>query len=98
MSARPLATAKRIATKGLSFRIARDSGTFPPPDVANAFFRCGYDDLPDATVLEWKPFHLADAEYDALFARWRSRHPEAAVRRLRVRGPDFSKWFTRALA
>ena len=92
-----LQEAKRIATEGLSFTIPADSGLFPPRDVANAFFACGYDDLPREQVLEWEPFALTADEYRYLLEWWRAGHPGSRVARLGVRGADFSRWFTAAI-
>ena len=92
-----LRQAKRIATRGLSFRIPAEAGLFPPRDVANSFFACGYDDLPDEEVLEWEPLELSEDEYRALFEWWQVTHPEARVERLGSRGPGFSRWFSKAI-
>jgi hypothetical protein len=97
MAISSLEQAKRIASDGLTFRIPAERGLFPPRDVANAFFACGYDDLPGEDVLEWEPFDLSEEDYDALLAWWRSIHREARVERLGVDGADFSRWFTRAV-
>ncbi|GMU20106.1 MAG: hypothetical protein AMXMBFR13_02060 [Phycisphaerae bacterium] len=97
MASSVLPLAKRIVTKGLSFRIPEERGVFPPRDVANAFFACGYDDLPEEEVLEWEPFELSEGEYRALLAWWQVTHPGARVDRLSVRGSDFSRWFTAAI-
>jgi hypothetical protein len=93
----PLEEAKRIAAGGLSFRIPAGQGLFPPRDVANAFFGCGYDDLPRDDVLEWEPFSLSAEDFDALLGWWRLTHPEARVDRLGVVGADFSRWFSQAV-
>ena len=93
----PVQTAKRVARAGLSFRIIAEHGVFPPRDVLNAFFACGYDDAPRGRVLKWKPFSLTASEYDDLLEWWRSSHPAARVDRMRVRGANFSRWFTRAI-
>jgi hypothetical protein len=94
MAPSPFEQAKRIASDGLSFRISAENDLFPPRDVANAFFGCGYDDLPGEDVLEWEPFHLSEEEYVALLAWWRSMRPEARVERLGVNAADFSRWFS----
>ena len=101
MRAMPLDEAKRIATGGLSFQIVAESGLFPPRDVLNAFFNCGYDDensddVAEEGVLRWEPFALSPEEFDELCRWWREGHPEARTDGLSVRGADFSEWFTRA--
>jgi len=97
MAPLPFEEAKRIVTDGLSFRIPAERGLFPPRDVANAFFGCGYDDRPGEQILEWAPFCLSEEEYAALLAWWRSAHHGARVERLGVDGADFSRWFSRAV-
>jgi hypothetical protein len=89
-----LEQAKRITTEGLSFRIPEERGLFPPRDVANAFFACGYDDRPQEQVLEWAPFELSEDQYQTLLEWWQATHPGTRVDRLGVRGPDFSAWFS----
>ncbi len=97
MNPKPLDQAKHIATVGLTFRIPAEWGLFPPRDVANAFFGCGYDDLPDGNVLEWKPFGLPADDYAALLTWWQSVHPAARVERLGLDdGAEFPRWFARA--
>jgi hypothetical protein len=97
MTRYPLREAKRIASQGLSFQIPANAGCFPPRDVPNAFFACGYDDLPNRGILDWKPFRLSESEYQALLAWWQLSHPEARAARLRLRGSDFSRWFSHAI-
>jgi hypothetical protein len=92
-----LERAMHIAATGLTFRIAESSKLFPPRDIANAFFACGYDDLPAEQVLEWEPFRLAEDEYRALLEWWLTKHPGALVNRLGVADPDFSRWFGAAV-
>jgi hypothetical protein len=96
MTSPALQQAKRIVTEGMSFRIATNAGTFPPRDVANLFFACGYDDLPAEEVLKWEPFELTEHEYQALLGWWQVTHPGARVDRLGMTGADFSRWFTAA--
>jgi len=81
----------------MSFKILVETGVFPPRGVANSFFACGYDDLPDENVLEWEPFQLSEDEYIQFFTWWRSRHKTARVDSLGLSNSDFSGWFTRAI-
>src|SRR5688572_297543 len=97
MDSPALQQARRIAAEGLSFRIPAEGTVFPPRDVANAFFACGYDDLPDEQVIEWEPFELTPEEYRALLEWWREKHPKARVERLGLRGSNFSRWFSAAI-
>jgi hypothetical protein len=94
-----LQQAKRIATEGQSFRIPAAAGVFPPRDIANAFFACGYDDRrdDDEAVFEWEPFELTEEEYQALLEWWQVEHPGAHVDRLAVPDADFSPWFSAAV-
>lgn len=98
MNPKPLDQAKHIATVGITFRIPAERGLFPPRDVANAFFGCGYDDLPSEDVLEWEPFSLPEDDYAALFVWWQSVHPDASVQRLGLdEAANFPQWFDLAL-
>ncbi len=97
MTDSPLMLARRIATEGLSFRIPRGRGLFLPRDIANAFFACGHDDLPNQDVLEWPPFTLSEEDYRSFFAWWKVSHPDARIDRLGVRGADFASWFRAAV-
>ena len=80
----------------MSFRISAERGLFPPRDVANSFFACGYDDLPDEEVLEWEPFELSEDEYRSLFEWWEATHPGSRIDRLGLRQAEFSLWFSAA--
>lgn len=93
----PFDQARQIISTGLSFRIAADSGLFPPASVINAFFNCGYDDLPGDDVLKWEAFSLTKQEYDSILAWWRTTHPQTRVDGLGVDAADFSAWFSRAV-
>jgi hypothetical protein len=97
MKLRPVDQSKRIASRGLSFGIVADSAAFPPRDILNAFFSCGYDDLPAERVLRWPPFTLSPAQYATFFRWWKSTHARARLSRLRVKHSDFQRWFTRAV-
>lgn len=101
MSTPALEQAKRVVERGTSFGIAARSGLFPPREVANAFFACGYDDLHESSggeeVLEWEPFALSASEYDALFVWRRASHPCTRIDALGVNDADFSRWFTTAI-
>ena len=99
MAPSALQQAKRIATEGLSFKIPAAAGVFPPRDVANAFFACGYDDTGggEEDVMRWEPFELTEDEYWALLEWWQIEHPGASVDRLGLEGSDFSPWFTAAV-
>lgn len=88
--------AKRVAEQGMSFDIVRRSGLFPPRDVLNAFFACGYDDREDGDVLRWSSFALAEADYEAFIAWWLETHAAARADRLDVEDAEFNQWFTRA--
>ena len=92
-----LDTAKNILSRGLSFDICAEAGLFPPHHVANAFFACGYDDLPGEDVLTWEPFQLSADEYAQLLIWWRSHHPFSRVSALGEAGSNFSAWFTSAI-
>jgi hypothetical protein len=98
MAPSPIQQAKWIVTEGLSFTIAAAAGLFPPRDVANSFFACGCDDRRgnDESVLEWKPFQLAEDEYRMLVEWWQMEHPDARVERLGLPESDFSPWFSKA--
>ena len=98
MTPSALQQAKRVATEGLSFAIPAAAGVFPPRDVANAFFACGYDDTGhgEEDVMCWEPFELTADEYRALVEWWQVEHPGACVDRLGLPGPDFSPWFSAA--
>ena len=97
MASAELEQAKRIATDGLSFRIPAERGLFPPRDVANSFFACGYDDRAEEAVLEWEPFELSEDEYRAFWDWWQATHAAARVDRLGVPGSDFRAWFAAAV-
>jgi hypothetical protein len=97
MSMSPVDRAKRVARRGLSFKIVADSGAFPPPNVLNAFLGCGVDDRADERLLWWVPFVLTAEQHRELLEWWKLDHPEARVRRFSVRDADFSRWFTRAV-
>src|SRR4051794_21482851 len=99
MASTALQQAKLVATEGQSFRIPAAAGVFPPRDVANAFFACGYDDRrdDDDAVLEWEPFELTEDEYRALRVWWQIDHPSAGVDRLGLPSADFSPRFAEAV-
>ena len=99
MASTALRQAKLVATEGQSFGIPAGAGVFPPRDVANAFFACGYDDRwdDDEAVLEWEPFELTEGEYRALLEWWQIDHPGARADRLGLPAADFSPWFSAAV-
>lgn len=77
----------------------------PPLEVFNAFMACGYDDVEEAAcvevdpmnrggaVLEWEPFALTAAEYDAFLTYLRSIGKRFEV--VDYGTSDFGEWFTR---
>ena len=52
-----------IFEKGLTFDIVKQSGLFPPLDILNLFFQCGFDDIESGRLLRWEPFILNRLEY-----------------------------------
>jgi len=97
MTAENLETAKQIATDGLSFDIVSKSSTFPPREILNAFFACGYDDGVDESTIHWQPCSLNTMDFNQFFLWWKQIHPDANIDDLGVTTPDFSRWFATAI-